>query len=360
MKIKNILLILTVIVLVGVGVIFSNKTKTPETNTEVASLTSRYEVILDNLDIPWDFEFLPEGEILITERGGTLKSLKNSVVADTEIENVKHFAEGGLLGVVKHPDFRQNNFIYLYKTIETEAGFKNKVERYQYIDGSLSDKKEIVSNIPGAKYHDGGRLLFSKENHLYIATGDATNPDSAQDINSLAGKILRVDENGAAVEDNPFNNFVYSYGHRNPQGLAFDRNGKLWSTEHGRRGLDEFNKIERGGNYGWPTSQGDKSKEEHIRPIIHSGKNTWAPASLLITRKGRIFFGGLRGEALYEIIIKDEILTLREYFKGVFGRIRSVKEGNDGNIYITTSNRDGRGKVQRGNDKLIKIFANSI
>src|SRR5262249_24978139 len=152
---------------------------------------------------------------------------------------------------------------------------------------------------PGAKYHDGGRMAFGPDDYLYITTGDATVDYLAQDISSLSGKILRIRDDGSLPQDNPFGNAVYSYGHRNSQGLTWDSLKQLWSTEHGPTGYDELNLIEKGQNYGWPLIMGSESRPGMKTPILHSGLNTWAPASALFW-DGSIFFGGLRGEALYE------------------------------------------------------------
>ena len=195
---------------------------------------------------------------------------------------------------------------------------------------------------------------------LYITTGDAGKSSLAQDKNSLAGKILRVRDDGSIPDENPFGNEVYSYGHRNPQGLTWDDDGNLWSTEHGRSGalsgLDELNLIRPGENYGWPTIQGDEKRFDMNTPIINSGPDvTWAPASALYW-DGSIFFGGLRGETLYEAQLQNGIIVgLKSHFKKEFGRIRTVALGPDGMFYITTSNRDGRGTVRDGDDKIIRL-----
>jgi len=183
----------------------------------------------------------------------------------------------------------------------------------------------------------------------------------SQDVSSLAGKILRVTDTGQPSQDNPFGNLVYSYGHRNPQGLTWDNQGRPWAVEHGRSGalsgLDELNLIEAGKNYGWPIIEGDEEREGMTSPVIHSGSNnTWAPAGLSFW-SGSLFFGGLRGQALYQIIIsgEDQALVVREHFKGEFGRIREVVLGPDNFLYFTTSNQDGRGSPIFIDDRIIKI-----
>ncbi|MDP3726985.1 MAG: PQQ-dependent sugar dehydrogenase, partial [bacterium] len=235
----------------------------------------------------------------------------------------------------------------------------NRVSRYKFEDGKLINEQVIIDVIPGAVNHNGGRIKFGPDKFLYISTGDAQNPSLAQDKNSLAGKILRVTDEGKAPPDNPFADaqdkptLIYSYGHRNPQGLTFDNQGRLWATEHGPQALDELNLIEKGKNYGWPIIQGDQMREGMVSPVIQSGStNTWAPAGATFL-DGSIFFGGLAGQSLFEYKIADK--TLKRYFQEEFGRIREVVLGPDGYLYITTSNTDGRGSPKEGDDRLIKV-----
>lgn len=182
----------------------------------------------------------------------------------------------------------------------------------------------------------------------------------SQDPDTLEGTLLRLRADGSVPEDNPFGTAVYSYGHRNAQGITWDGEGRLWSTEHGRSGLfsglDELNLVEPGGNYGWPDSEGDTVLQDTVPPALHStARITWAPASALYF-EGSVFFGGLRGETLYEAVLDgEEVVELREHFKGDFGRIRAVVLGPDDFLYITTSNRDGRGNPADGDDTIIRI-----
>ena len=224
--IKNILLMLAVFVLVAAGIIFYLKDdlnrwffkpNTPPINNEINAETKKQsEIIAENLKIPWEIVFLPGGDMLVTERPGTLLKIgKDKKVYN--ISGVKHRGEGGLLGMTLHPQFNENHFIYLYLTAVQSDGLINKVERYQFQNNELTDRKIIIDNIPGANYHDGGRIEFGPDGFLYITTGDSGKSNLAQDKNSLAGKILRVTSGGNAAPGNPFNNLVYSYGHRNPQ-----------------------------------------------------------------------------------------------------------------------------------------------
>ena len=322
------------------------------------------QVVAENLKIPWGVAFLPNDEILVTERPGNLLKIGTDR-AVIKIEGVRHTGEGGLLGLALHPKFSENHWVYLYLTTSEGGDLRNRVERYKLEGQTLTDWKLIIKNIPGAAVHDGGRLAFGPDGYLYIGTGDAGNSNLAQDRNSLAGKILRLKDEGSIPDDNPFNNAVYSYGHRNVQGLAWDNSGRLWATEHGRSGIlsgfDELNLIEKGKNYGWPTIQGNQQKEEMVTPIINSGaSDTWAPAGAAYA-DGSIFFGGLRGEAVFEAKLNGtKALIFTKHLHKEFGRIREVALGPDKYLYITTSNTDGRGNPVTGDDKLIRVSLDRI
>ena len=343
--------------------LFTPRQAIPTNGTKLISKESSLqdtEVVAQNLDIPWEIAFLQSGDLLVTERSGKLLKIGSETKVIKEIEGVRHIGEGGLLGLTLHPNFSVNSFIYLYSTTQDSNGISNRVERYRFSNDTLSERKVILEKIKGSSNHDGGRIAFGPDGYLYITTGDAETPNLAQDKNSLNGKILRIKDDGGIPEDNPFGNAVYSLGHRNPQGLAWDKNGTLWETEHGPSGIqtgnDEVNIIIKGGNYGWPTIKGDQTKKGLISPIIQSGtKDTWAPSGMAYY-DGSLFFSGLRGEALYEAKIRNgNKLDLLTHFKQEFGRIRAVVLGPDGYLYLSTSNQDGRGRVREGDDKIIKI-----
>jgi glucose/arabinose dehydrogenase len=318
------------------------------------------EIIAEDLKIPWELVFLPNGEMLVTERAGKLIKIGKERRLISQIEGVEHAGEGGLLGLALHPEFDKNKWIYLYFTSKTESGLVNRVERYKLENDRITDKKVILQGIAGARFHDGGRMEFGPDGYLYITTGDAGNKPAAQDTSSLNGKILRIKDDGTIPDDNPFGNAVYSYGHRNPQGMAWDEKGRLWITEHGPSGIntgfDEINLIEKGNNYGWPELIGNKQREGMTSPIIQSGaEDTWAPAGMVYF-KGSFFFAGLRGESVYEAkLIGSEKLILTAHFRKVFGRIRVVVLGPDNNLYLATSNTDGRGDERKRDDKIIRI-----
>lgn len=318
------------------------------------------EIVAEGLVIPWDIAFLPGGDLLVTERPGRLIRIgrEKRVIP---VEGVRHRGEGGLLGLTLHPRFSENHWLYLYLTTTTASGLGNRIERYQLEGDYLINRTVILQGIPGAIYHDGGKIVFGPDGYLYVTVGDATQTNLAQNRDSLAGKILRLKDDGSIPADNPFSNATYSYGHRNPQGLAWDSQGRLWATEHGRSGilsgLDELNRIERAANYGWPAIEGDKQKEGMRPPMINSGPNeTWAPASAVFYQ-GSIFFTGLRGESLYQATISTDgnVTGLKKHLTGRFGRLRALVLGPDGNFYISTSNQDSRGEPKPGDDKIIRV-----
>ena len=317
------------------------------------------QVVAENLQIPWEVAFLPNGELLITERPGrVLKIGADKQVY--EIQGVRHVGEGGLLGMALHPNFSSNRFVYLYLTSTSNGSIVNRVERYRFENDSLTGREVILEGIAGASNHDGGRIEFGPDGLLYITTGDAQQPSLAQDTNSLNGKILRVQDDGSVPPANPFGNEVFSYGHRNVQGIAWDSAGRLWATEHGRSGvlsgLDELNLIEPGKNYGWPEIQGDETQSGMTNPVIHSGASeTWAPAGAEFVNES-IFFAGLRGATLYQARLSEtNVTSLIKHFTQEYGRLRAVRLGPDGYLYISTSNRDGRGSTNEGDDKIIRV-----
>ncbi|MBP9719053.1 MAG: PQQ-dependent sugar dehydrogenase [Candidatus Levybacteria bacterium] len=324
------------------------------------------EIVAQNLDTPWAVAVLPDNSMLVTERKGTVQFIDakgNLATASVgTLSSVKEIGEGGLLGIALHPKFTTNNYVYLYYTYgQNGNNTRNRVVRMTYKDGTLGNEKIVVDNIPGASNHNGGRIKFGPDNYLYITTGDAQEPSAAQDKNSLAGKILRVTDTGKPVPGNPFNNAVYSYGHRNVQGLAWDDQKQLWATEHGRSGvqsgLDELNLIKPGLNYGWPEIEGDERRSGMQTAKRNSGGNTWAPAGAAFIGNS-LFFAGLRGQTLYEAVIENGNVTeIKEHLTFERGRIREVIAAPQGGgmLYITTSNLDGRGSPAAGDDKILKV-----
>jgi glucose/arabinose dehydrogenase len=321
--------------------------------------------IAEGLDTPWGIVFLPDNSMLVTERSGQVRFIdrqgKLEPTPVATLQNAKEAGEGGLLGIALHPDFASNSYVYLYYTYQNSGiNTLNRVVRMIFTDRKLSNEEVIVDRIPGSSNHNGGRIKFGPDRMLYIGTGDAGEPTRAQNKDSLAGKILRVTDSGGAIPGNPFNNLVFSLGHRNVQGLTWDSNNKLWATEHGRSGLlsgfDELNMIEAGKDYGWPDIEGDKTRSGMEIAKRHSGATTtWAPSGAAFLDDS-VYFSGLRGQSLYRAIIKDDrVIDFKEYLKGQFGRIREVVVGPDEMLYISTSNKDGRGSPSPNDDRIIRL-----
>jgi len=344
--------------------------------TDGTSVTIDTDIIATGLDTPWAIDFTPDGRIFITERPGRVRIVKNGKLLDepwTTID-VAPGGESGLLGLALDPEFQNNGFVYLSYTYVNQVGNStNRLVRMQ--DDQSNDKGTLdtilIDGIRGASNHDGGRVRFGPDDKLYWTMGDAQDSDLAQDISSLNGKILRLNPDGTIPDDNPFpNSIVYSYGHRNPQGLAWQPGtGRLYATEHGPSGFqgsgqDEVNFIEAGKNYGWPIIYGDKTQSDMVTPVIQSGSSeTWAPAGATFVVggpwDGSLLFVGLRGQSLYRLTldINDpfKVLDFERLLVGEFGRLRDVAQGPDNAIYILTSNRDGRGRPSEGDDKLLRL-----
>jgi len=335
-----------------------------------ATTNAKTEVIAEGLEIPWEVAFAPDNRILVTERPGRVRVIQNGQLQPDPILTVQTAGsgEGGLQGMALDPDFAANKFVYLYISSGSGNTLTNRVVRYRDTGSALAEPKTLVDAIPGNNNHNGGRLAFGPDKKLYVTTGDSQEPSLAQDKNSLAGKVLRLNPDGSTPADNPFagqpgaRGEVWSLGHRNPQGLAWDDSGTLYLAEHGPSGdlgqccKDEVNKIDKGANYGWPEVTGDQKRDGLVNPILQSGNaTTWAPAGLSLGPDGRLYFGALRGEHLHAVTLKDGKVTKNEELFKEFGRIRAVVKGPDNRLYITTSNRDGRGSEKPGDDKLIRL-----
>ena len=310
------------------------------------------EILVQDLDTPWAIDFLPDGRMIFTERPGRVSLFDRGETRVIGYINTSEESESGLLGIAVDPEFNENNFIYAYYTHEQG----NRVSRF-ILNDTLTNELILLDGIPNARFHDGGRIKFGPDGKLYVTTGDATEPSSAQDVNSLAGKILRMDKDGKVPADNPFGNYAYSYGHRNPQGIAWHPASKeLYSSEHGPTRNDEINIIEKRGNYGWP-QECDVTSGDYKNPIICYSEFTLAPSGIAL-HNNKLYIAGLRGAQLRRITLGEDGRTAlkEEEVLGSFGRIRDVVE-RDGYLYIATSNRDGRGIPRLNDDKILKVKA---
>ncbi|UTR11497.1 PQQ-dependent sugar dehydrogenase [Evansella sp. LMS18] len=321
--------------------------------TNLSSEDWQTEVLAENLHVPWDINFF-EDTIFLTEREGTITAVEDGSSDRQEINTsdpIIHEGEGGLLGMAVSEDFGDTGEIFLYYTYEGSSGLENRVVKAVQEDGSWEETEILLDEIPGDGIHNGGRIVIGPDGYLYVTTGDANEPALSQDPDNLAGSILRLTVEGEVPGDNPFeDSFVFSYGHRNPQGLAWNSNEELYSSEHGPTGHDEINVIEAGNNYGWPEIIGDEEMGEMEQPLVHSGENTWAPSGTAFL-EDQLFVTGLRGQNLY--VLSEENSELKEVFSGE-GRLRDVKV-HEGNLYVITNNTDGRGNPDGNDDRLLRL-----
>ncbi len=329
----------------------------PITEFEIES-----EVLAENLSIPWAIAFLPDGELLFTERGGKIKRLSGGIVY--EVSGVAHLGEGGLQGLAVDPNFSANGFVFVYYTTQKGASLVNRVSRFVLENDSLRNETVILDDVPGNVFHDGGRIKFGPDGLLYAATGDAGRAELAQDPNSLAGKILRLNPDGSVPEDNPFSNFAWSIGHRNVQGFDWSPvSGELVATEHGPSAHDEVNVIVRGGNYGWPKKECNKGEatEGFLEAVVCFDSWTMAPsgAAFVSDPKGpwtnAFVYGGLRGEQVRVMRLDNRGRVSDERVLDGLGRIREVVAGPDGWLYLATNNTDGRGSIGPNDDKIVRF-----
>lgn len=342
------------------------------TEDQAGSFPYQIDVLDKDLNVPWEMDIASDGRIFFTERPGVIRVIdQKGVLLD---EPVLQFqppfisqSEGGLLGLILDPNFEHNHYLYVYHSYQEGNEIRNRVLRLIEKKNKAVVDRVLIDHLPGASYHNGGRIKIGPDGYLYITTGERYKPPLAQDLNNLGGKILRITLEGEIPKDNPFpGSPVYSWGHRNPQGLAWHpETNRLYASEHGQSAHDEINVIEAGANYGWPLIQGDETSKENPdlkRPILHSGKQTWAPSGITFVHqgpwKGQLLVANLRGQKVLKITLEEQNPTKVKKAEPLFtdwGRIRNVYEGKDGTLYIMTNNRDGRGKAQKGDDKIFRL-----
>lgn len=328
------------------------------------------EVIAENLYVPWAIDISEEGNIYFTERSGTIRIIR---AGKLQTQPVFIFGapfisqgEGGLMGIALDPNFLQNHYFYAMHSYGVGNQIYNRVVRLIENNDRASSDKILIDKIPGGRIHDGGRIKIGPDKKLYIATGDAGNSSLSQDPSSTAGKILRIELDGSIPKDNPTpNSPVYSIGHRNPEGLAWNLSNVLYESEHGQSAHDEINVIKPGGNYGWPLVQGYEEASEITaqKPLIHSGEETWAPSGMAFVTQGpwmgKLLVGNLRGQQLLSITLNSNgtiVTNVESWLRNEFGRLREVFQSKNGSIYITTSNRDGRGNPDDTDDKILRLI----
>lgn len=346
------------------------------TSTQTQS-AFKVETVIPNLEVVWSIVWAPDGRMFFTERAGRVRVFENGKLRAEPVfvvPDVEPKGESGLMSLALHPQFASNHLLYLSYAYNS-GGTQVRVVRYRETATGLTDRKVIIENIPAAQFHAGCRLRFGPDGKLYVTTGDATDRQLAQQLNSIAGKILRLNDDGTVPSDNPFvgrsdaRPEIWAYGSRNAQGIDFQPGTNLlWETEHGPSGFDgpgggdEVNIIERGKNYGWPVihhlarQAGMESPVLEYTPACAPASGMFYRGSKLPAFKGNFFLGCLRGERIIRVTTNGrQVVSQEDLLKGQYGRIRDIAEGPDGYIYFSTSNRDGRGKPASDDDRIMRL-----
>jgi glucose/arabinose dehydrogenase len=331
-------------------------TPTPLAGSAPAQISGPPRTLVTDLAVPWAIAFLPGGDALVTERDSArlVRVTPKGQVADVGmIDGVSPSGEGGLLGVAVSPSFTTDHYVFVYFSADGD----NRVVRYRY-DGGLSDPVPLVTGIPRGSIHNGGRLAFGPDGYLYASTGETGERGLSQDRNSLAGKILRMTVDGKPAPGNPFGSLVWSYGHRNVQGLAWDSSGHMYATEFGQNTYDEINLIEKGHNYGWPDVEGmgGGGNGKYTDPLLTWSTDEASPSGLAYA-DGSLWAAALRGQRLWRIPVSAHGRAGRPeaLYTGEYGRLRAVATAPDGNLWVSTSNKDGRGSPRQGDDRILVV-----
>ncbi|GAA0459062.1 oxidoreductase [Actinoplanes capillaceus] len=313
------------------------------------------QVVASGLTVPWGLDFLPDGSALVTERN-TARVLRvrpgSAPATVTTIAGVSPTGEAGLLGLAVSPTFEQDNLVYVYFTSATD----NRIARFRL--DTPATQQVILSGLAKASIHDGGRIAFGPDGMLYATVGDAGVTSNAQNQQSRNGKILRMrPDGGVPTTGNPFpNSLVYSLGHRNPQGLAWDAQGRLYAAEFGQNTWDEVNQIVAGGNYGWPTVEGNSNDTRFRNPIVVWSTAQASPSGATIDGQ-TLYVAALRGQRLWSVPLNGTggAGTPSALLQGRYGRLRTVERAPDGSLWVTTSNRDGRGTPAATDDRILRF-----
>jgi glucose/arabinose dehydrogenase len=310
--------------------------------------------IATGLAAPWGLDFLPDGTAVVTERDTRrVLTIRDGDVSEVgTIEAAAPRGEAGLLGVAVSPDFDTDRTLFFYVSTPED----NRIIKARFAGGELSEPTPILTGIPNGFIHDGGRLEFGPDGNLYASTGETGTPEMAQDRDALGGKILRITADGKPAPGNPEpDSPVWSWGHRNVQGLAFDDTGQLWASEFGQNTFDELNRITKNANYGWPTFEGDGGAPDYTDPQVVWRTSEASPSGLAYAR-GHLWMASLRGERLWRVTVDGKRATKpTDFFVGDYGRLRTVEVAPDGNLWVTTSNRDGRGDPAAGDDRILEV-----
>ena len=350
-----------------------------EVETSASSQTKfRVETVVSNLEVPWSIVWAPDGRMIFTERPGRVRVYENGRLRPQPlftVPDVEPKGESGLMSIVLHPQFASNQLVYLSYAYDSGDGQRVRVARYRETPNGFTERKVILEGIPAAYLHAGCRLRFGPDGKLYITTGDATQRDLAQNLDSLAGKTLRLNDDGTVPSDNPFvgqasaRPEIWTYGNRNSQGIDFQPGTNLlWETEHGPSGFDgpgggdEVNILERGKNYGWPvihhraTHAGMESPVLEYTPACAPASGMFYRASVFSQFHNNFFFGCLRGERIIRVVLDGRrVVSQENLLEGKYGRIRDIAEGPDGFLYFSTSNREGRGSPASDDDRILRL-----
>jgi glucose/arabinose dehydrogenase len=345
---------------------------TPPGGLPVATFTAAdgtrfgVQTLATGLQIPWSLAFTPDGRLFIAERPGRVRVFQNGALrTDPALTLADVFTDGesGILGMTVHPDFATNGLVYLTYTANGPRGPIARLMRFRELDNRFAEGIVLLDDVPAAGIHNGSRVRFGPDRRLYVTFGDVAVPSTAQDVASLNGKVLRLNEDGTSASGNPFNSPVYSYGHRNPQGIDWHPvTGDLWATEHGQTNNDEINVIERGRNYGWPIIEADQAGPDMVTPVTFyvpavapSGASFYRGTQIPAFRN-QLFVATLRGMALLRITVDGRRITAQErLLENRYGRLRDVVSGPDGYLYVCTSNRDGRTSPVADDDRVLRI-----
>jgi glucose/arabinose dehydrogenase len=320
-----------------------------------ASAGGAVRTLVTGLDVPWGLAFLPGGDALVGERdsGQILRIPKGGGTPRRVMTITSAFndgGEGGLLGLAASPAYATDHLVYAYVTTRTD----NRIVRFR-LGGAI---KPILTGLRRGTIHDGGRIAFGPDRKLYAGVGETGQAGLAQDPSSRNGKILRMNADGSAPSDNPFDgSLVYSLGHRNVQGLAWDAKGRLWESEFGQNRFDEVNLIRPGGNYGWPVVEGvgDTAGGKYTNPLVTWPTGEASPSGAAIVGN-TMYIGALQGQDLLRVRLSGtSARKLTPWLAGRFGRLRTVVRAPDGALWVTTSNRDGRGVPRSGDDRILRV-----
>ena len=330
------------------------------------------ETVAQGLEVPWELAFASDGRIFVTERPGRIRVVQNGVLQTrpfATLDQVASVSESGLMGLALHPDFANNGQLFVCYTYRNEDGdLRNRVARLTDDNGTGTGHQTILDDIPGESRHDGCRLGFGPDGKLYVTMGDATVAEAAQDLESPSGKVLRLEADGSVPSDNPFpNSHVYTYGHRNPQGMDWHpTTGDLFITEHGPDRDDEINILEPGSNYGWPQVTGPADNPEYTDPILSftptaaiAGAAFYTGDKLAASWEGDLVFAALKASHLQRVKLQPPdfrtVTSTQVLFDQELGRLRAVALSPEGYLYFTTSNRDGRGQPSSEDDKILRM-----